>query len=58
VLISPGGLADEIGASTYSNLKLDLGVDSVEYRGYLRIATFVVTLENVGKGPILAGSSG
>jgi len=57
-VIFPGGLADEIGEKTYSNLQLDLACVSIPYRESLRVVTFNVTLENVGKVPIRAGKEG
>lgn len=57
-VIFPGGLADEIGEKTYSNLHLDLDCVSIAYRDNLRIAIFNVTLDNVGKVPIRAGKAG
>lgn len=57
-VIVPGSLADEIGQQTYENLKLDLDCSSVAYRDALRIATFNITLENVGTIPIRAGKAG
>jgi hypothetical protein len=57
-VIFPGGLADEIGEKTYSNLQLDLECVSIPYRESLRVVTFNVTLANVGKVPIRAGKEG
>ena len=58
LVVSPAGLVDEIGETTYSNLKLDLTCEVVAYRHDMRIVTFVVTLENVGKVPIRSGRPG
>jgi hypothetical protein len=58
LVVSPAGLVDEIGETTYSNLKLELTCEVVAYRHDMRIVTFVVTLENVGKVPIRAGRPG
>lgn len=58
LVLSPGGLVDEIGETTYSNLKLELAIETAAYHGELRVVTFAVSLENVGKIPIRAGSSG
>jgi hypothetical protein len=57
-VVSPGGLVDEIGETTYSNLKLDLALETAAYRSDLRVVTFAVSLENVGNVPIRAGARG
>jgi hypothetical protein len=50
-VVSPGGLVDEIGETTYSNLKLDLALETAAYRGVrgaqtrscLQIRSFVMS---------------